>query len=337
MNGQFYDSSEAEDFYPFDIEDTEDDSEDYDDSDDSDDYDDYDDYDDIGDYYMGMEGVEELEDLDYPESDATESRRSRRRARSRRMRARLARARLARARARARRSRSRRRRPYRPPTRSKGPASKRHVQHVANKAQRNRAAIRNVDLQSKVKTDMLARGLSAQGKRISGNEYSQAASKVVDEFKSQFPDLVTNPIIKTALPLLPLLLLKPQKKGSGFEAVISDPRVWGPVLAGGLAVFNEIQGAKDKDTTTDRIDIPSASLRLAAGASQPLRALARNAKGEVISGKRLFFGTSNSAVAKVTSDGLLEIPAGVAADSTAEITVTDPETGIEVKVDVTVS
>jgi uncharacterized protein YjdB len=86
---------------------------------------------------------------------------------------------------------------------------------------------------------MLARGLKAQEKRIAGGENSQAASKVIDEFKTQFPSLVSNPVIKTALPLAPLLFLKPEKKGKGLESLITDPRIWGPALTAAIAIFGQ--------------------------------------------------------------------------------------------------
>jgi hypothetical protein len=128
------------------------------------------------------------------------------------------------------------------------PQVRRGFKRVGADVKTNRANIAKVDLESKVKTDTLSSALKGQQKRISRNEYALAASKVVDEVKEQFPDLEKNKVIKTALPLAPLLFLKPQKRGTGFESVITDPRVWAPILAGAAALYKETTGDQDPQT-----------------------------------------------------------------------------------------
>lgn len=163
----------------------------------------------------------------------------------------LARARAqarARALARARRypsvpSSNRQRVNYMPPT-SSGPASTVHVRQgfgrVSADIQRTQAALRSVNIENKVQADVFGRVLKAQQQRIRGNESALAVSKVVDEFKAQFPDIFANPIIDSGLRQVSLFFLRPDKRGSGFESFISDPRFWGPALAAAIAIYKEI-------------------------------------------------------------------------------------------------
>lgn len=116
---------------------------------------------------------------------------------------------------------------YMPPAAS-GPASTVHVRQgfgrVSADIQRTQAAVRNVDIENKVQADVFGRALKAQQHRIRGNESALAVSKVVDEFKAQFPDIFANPIIDSGLRQVSLFFLRPDKRGSGFESFISDPR-----------------------------------------------------------------------------------------------------------------
>jgi phage terminase Nu1 subunit (DNA packaging protein) len=78
-----------------------------------------------------------------------------------------------------------------------------------------------------------------QRRQISGTENALVASTVVAELQRRFPDLSNNEILKTALPVLALWFLMPRRKGMGFEALISDPRVLGTALAAGAALISD--------------------------------------------------------------------------------------------------
>jgi hypothetical protein len=187
------------------------------------------------------------------------------------------------------------------------------VQLVNNKARENRAAIRNVDLNTKVQEDISRSRFVTQAKRIDSNEYAIAASKIVDEFREQGSSLFQNKILKTALPLAPLLLLKPRKKGSGFQSFISDPRVLGSVLTAGVALFHDYQ---DKTEVT----VKPETATVAASADVQLAAIARDRKGQPIIPQPSITWTSlDPNIASVDAKGKVT---GVAAGSTLVTAVT---------------
>jgi hypothetical protein len=212
------------------------------------------------------------------------------------------------------------------PRTSYGAASKPQVRRgfrrVGADVQSNRANIQKVDLESKVKTDTLASTLKGQQKRISRNEYALAASKVVDEFKEQFPDLEKNKVIKTALPLAPLLFLKPQKRGTGLESVITDPRVWGPVLAAGAALYKETTG--DEEVHEVAVNPPVA--QVTAAKPVKLEAIARDRKGRKIDGRKFKWHSSRPNVAAVDDDGQVTRTAAARAAASAEVEIVAVET-----------
>ena len=225
------------------------------------------------------------------------------------------------------------------PRSSMGVASKPQVRkgfvRVGADVQANRANIQKVDLDSKIKSDALASALMGQQKRITRNEYALAASKVIDEIQTQFPEIKDNKVIKTALPLAPLLFLKPKKRGSGFESVITDPRVWGPLLAAGAALYKETKGDQKPDILT--IDPPVLSLKVGDHDS-PFSATVRDSKGNEIKERSIKWYSKDTSVAEVNIvSGKVTIVAGAAAGTTVDILAVDTATGKNTTATVTVS
>lgn len=101
------------------------------------------------------------------------------------------------------------------------------------------AAIRNLDLETKVGADSLRRMLEESNRRASRATYATVASLAVDQALDSFQsDLNGHDIVRAGLRSTPLLLLSPQRKRRGFEGFLLDPRVIGAaavagVLAGG--------------------------------------------------------------------------------------------------------
>lgn len=167
-------------------------------------------------------GDSDLDSGDFDsESDDAESRSAAaRRRRARQRRAALARRRQAVARARARGLARRASAPRPSPQRATA------------------SAIRNLDLETKVQEDTFRGAIAAQNKRMSRSEYAAVVGAAVNQFIDSF-DAPDNPYAKAALRFSPLLLLSPQKKGTGVEGFIKDPRVIGAALVGGITVFGE--------------------------------------------------------------------------------------------------
>jgi hypothetical protein len=289
MNGDLLDFTEAEDlgFSGY-----------------SEDFDDYESEDDGGydsEDYFGEDDYQEASEARYPSA----YRRARARARTRA---------AARARALARRPRPlpKPRRPNYFPATSRMPASTPQVQkgfnRVAQDIQKTQAAVQTVNLDSQVQTDAFNRVLRTQRDRIGRNEYALTATKVVDELKDRFPDLFQNEVLKTVIPLAPLLFLKPHKQGSGFESVISDPRVWGPALVAGIALFNETRGKEPQEViiTPGMFSLPAPTSG-ATPATVPFLATVRDRSGGILSVQpTVTFSSSDSAVATVDANGVVK-------------------------------
>ena len=214
---------------------------------------------------------------------------------------------------------------YFPPT-SRAPASTPQVRQgfsrVAQDIQKTQAAVQTVNLDNKVQTDSFGRALRSQRDRIGRNEYALTATKVVDELKDRFPDLFQNEVLRTVIPLAPLLFLQPHKRGRGFESVISDPRVWGPLLVGGIALFNETRGKEPQEV----VITPGMFTLHSAGASVPLLANAYDRSRRIISPQPAFtWASSNTAVATVDANGV------VSAVSAGNVLITATVTGTNVR------
>jgi hypothetical protein len=168
-------------------------------------------------------------DLDSEESRAER----RRRARARAQRVALARRRQAEARARA--------------------VAKRQPSAVSTPSSQQRAtasAVRTLDLETKVQEDTFRNAIKAQNKRISRSEYAAVAGAAVNQFIETFeaPD---NAFARAALRFSPLLLLAPQPKGHGVDALVKDPRVIGAAAVAGLVIAGELRTNKNKVHTID--------------------------------------------------------------------------------------
>ena len=159
-----------------------------------------------------------------------------------------------------------------------------------------------------------------------------AASKIVDELRAQFKDQLgdgANKFLKTGLPLAPLLFLQPAKKRDGIEGLAFDPRVWGPVLAAGVALFKEFGPSKDSEPATLKV-FPS-ELELATNKAETLKVFLKDKNGKIVEGDIEFLSAQDK-VATVSPSGEVK---GVKAGKVA-ILVSDSKSGLDAEVAVTV-
>jgi uncharacterized protein YjdB len=104
--------------------------------------------------------------------------------------------------------------------------------------QQTATAIRNLDLETKVQDDAFRSAISASSKRMSRSEYAAVAGVAVNQFIESF-DTPDNPFARAALRFSPLLLLSPQRRGTGFDSVIRDPRVIGGAAIAGITLIGD--------------------------------------------------------------------------------------------------
>jgi len=228
-----------------------------------------------GESYDDSESDFDSEDLDQ-ESRASSARRRREHQR----RVALARRRQAQAKARARGGARKVPSPARPP------------------AQRETVtAIRNLDLETKVQEDTFRRAIAAQGKRMSRSEYAAVLGAATNQFIESF-QAPSNAFAKAALRFAPLLLLSPQKSGTGFEAVIKDPRVIGAAAVGGITFLGE---NRNRFTNASKIDV-LATNELAVGEPARFVADVLDGRGNPLD-RTVTWESDKTAVAEINSTG----------------------------------
>ncbi|MDQ1718680.1 MAG: hypothetical protein QOG79_5317 [Mycobacterium sp.] len=107
------------------------------------------------------------------------------------------------------------------------------------------AAVRTLDLETKVQEDTFRNAIAAQNKRMSRGEYAAVVGVAVNQFIETFqaPD---NVYAKAALRFSPLLLLAPPNRGRGIEGLIKDPRVIGAAAIAGLVFVGDERNKKKK-------------------------------------------------------------------------------------------
>jgi hypothetical protein len=211
-------------------------------------------------------------DTDYEGDYDAESRASRRRAQRRRVAA--ARRRQAVVRARAQTRRGAGGRPARPTSTA--------------------SAIRNLDLNTKVADDNFRRALGAQAKRMSRSEYAAVAGAAVTQAMASF-GTPSNPYVAAAVRFSPLLLLSPQRRGTGVEAFAKDPRVLGAAAVAGITVIGQ---NRERFTRAREIEI-LAPTGMGQSASDTFVADVKDGRGVVISDMDVEWESSDPTVAAI--------------------------------------
>jgi Bacterial Ig-like domain (group 2) len=135
---------------------------------------------------------------------------------------------------------------------------------------------------------------TTQPERISATENALAATTVINELTDRFPEIVSNEVIKTGLPWAALLLLKPERQGSGVMAAATDPRVWSLAAVSAVAIARRVvQRPQAKDFVITRY--PS---ELAVGST--FRCLTNAPEGSAIT-----WEPSDDALATVDTNGVV--------------------------------
>ena len=163
-------------------------------------------------------------------------------------------------------------------------------------------AVRDLDLESKVAEDGLRRAATIQGKRMSRAEYASVAGVAVNQVIDSF-GAPNDPFIRAALRFSPLLLLAPQRRGTGFGAFATDPRVLGAAAVAGITL-----AARNRDRlgTVRRIEIIGPD-RLTVGGTDQFFASPTDNDGSEVGGATVDWTTSND---RATVDRAGNVTAG---------------------------
>ena len=173
----------------------------------------------------------------------------------------------------------------------------------------NQSAIKKVDVANKVTRNVVAKKLAVENRRISGTETALSANKVVEQvgrsLELTYPDFANNPIVKTAIPLIPLAALTKPSRNEGAGGYMKNPIVWGSALAAGIAIAGEMKNRSAADDIVSiKVTPPSSTLQLN-GCELQLTAELRNAKGVAATGPKIKWDSSNKLLVDVDDTGLL--------------------------------
>lgn len=160
------------------------------------------------------------------------------------------------------------------------------------------AAIRNLDLETKLHEDGFRNAISAQNKRMNRSEYAAVLGVATGQFIESF-NAPANPFAKAALRFAPLLLLSPQRQGTGFEAFIKDPRVLGAAAVAGITVVGE---NKNRVANASAISITAAT-EIPAGQQDQFIADVLDRGGKRLADKAVRWESSNAEIASIDATG----------------------------------
>jgi len=121
--------------------------------------------------------------------------------------------------------------------------------------------------------ERLREKIQDQPKRIARTEAAVAATTVFNQLTRSFPDFLNTPVLGEALAWAPAAILKPERRGSGAIAVVSDPRALSLAAVAGLAVAKVVKGGA---LPFRKFEINSYRDWLPAGTSQTFKTNAPN-------------------------------------------------------------
>ena len=108
------------------------------------------------------------------------------------------------------------------------------------------AAIRSLDLETKVGEDSLRRALERSNRRATRATYATIASVAVDQaFDSFEEEFDGHDFVRAGMRIAPLLLLSPERRRPGLEGFVLDPRVIGGAAVVGIVAADKLRNRDD--------------------------------------------------------------------------------------------
>ena len=208
-----------------------------------------------------------------------------------------------------------------------GRSSKASARSVDRAFQRTQAVIEREKAKNRRQGIRTSRRLKDQEKLAKGTQTAFALSQAVDAWKAQNPPFLQNDVVKAALPLAPLVFLRPGRPQDAKE-LAQDPRVWAGLLTVGAALFNQF-GGKAQAPSALRVT-PGGQVKLNQKSTLTLTAVALAANGTVLAGQpNITWTSSDDKVVKVVNPATGELKVtGSTEGQTAVITATIDGTSI---------
>ncbi|KGN39945.1 Ig-like domain-containing protein [Knoellia aerolata] len=125
------------------------------------------------------------------------------------------------------------------------------------------AAIRSLDLETKVGEDSLRRAIERSNRRATRATYATLASVAVDQAFDSFGDeLKAHDFVRAGARIAPLMLLSPERRRPGLEGVLLDPRVIGGAVVVGIVAADKL---RNRDERVDRVTVQPRIISLNGG------------------------------------------------------------------------
>jgi hypothetical protein len=183
------------------------------------------------------------------------------------------------------------RRPQRPmrserrPVRPAGPSPRQTI-----------AAVRSLDLDTKVELDSLRRAVEESNRRAARATWAAVASTSVDQgLASFFTDAQSHPYVAAGVRFAPLLFLSPEKKRGGVEGFATDPRVIGGAAILGIALLGTFRNRPQGVGSIAGLPNQPISVSISEPAGNPvLNAVALSRDGVQLPQTQLSWTSSNS-------------------------------------------
>ncbi len=156
------------------------------------------------------------------------------------------------------------------------------------------AAVRSLDLDTKLELDSLRRELKESNRRAGRATWGTVAGVAAAEVINQFDALEHHPNVSAAILGAPLLLLSPEKRRGGVEGILLDPRVIGGAAVIGIALasrFTSTSKAVHKITVGAPATVSSPAAGKPASTGQ-LTALAYDRSGNPLLGTQFTWNSS---------------------------------------------
>jgi hypothetical protein len=153
------------------------------------------------------------------------------------------------------------------------------------------AAIRDLDLETKVQDDRLRAAIAAQGKRMSRSEYAAVVGVATNQFMESF-DAPDNPYLRAGLRLAPVMLLSPPKRGNGVEALVRDPRTQALAAVAALTFAGQ---QRKRGSEAQHVGDIQGPMDMRAGAPNSVLFFAEvtDGRGRVVSSKQVTWSSSD--------------------------------------------
>jgi hypothetical protein len=153
------------------------------------------------------------------------------------------------------------------------------------------AAVRSLDLETKVELDSLHRALEQSNRRAKRATWAAVASTAADQgIASFFTEAQNHPYVAAGVRFAPLLFLSPEKTRGGVEGFATDPRVIGGATILGIVLLGNFR-SKAQGASTVTIADPGP---ITPGVGGTLTAVALDRNSVPLPTQPIFAWSSNS-------------------------------------------